>query len=350
MQRRAFVLAPVLAALGSGRARAATTPINVVAEIKSLRIAAGPYAGGFEIAPQGSFNWYFANLGLLPIVQQLSAADLDLYIRSYLDLYLRSLNANFSIDDVQLPSGRANPYNCVKVASDSDDSYAATFLSLVARYLRASNNWSWWDANKARIKEVAYRNLALALKPHGLTSVFQAPRSSTNSIGYLMDNCEVYRGLRDYAALLRERGEPVDATYYDALGTNVASGIVKLFKSTPGAFMPGDAYTAPERSFYAGTTCQVFPQAFGVTEAAPLFSFGWNWLNLNSPGWETGRYDPYPWAVLGLVAAKRGATSQARLQVAMIENKFVTQRALVTINELGFYQRTRNVLGSSPEV
>jgi hypothetical protein len=350
MQRRAFVLAPVLAALGSGLAHAATTPINVVSEIKSLRIPTGPYAGGYEIAPQGSLNWYFTNLGLLPIVQHLTPADLDLYIRTYLDLYLRSLNANFGIDDVHLPSGRADTSNVVKVASDSDDSYAATFLTLVARYLRASNNWTWWDANKARIKEVAYRNLAVTVKPIGLTSVFQAPRSSTNNIGYLMDNCEVYRGLRDYAALLRLRGEPVDATYYDAIATGIAGGIVKLFKSTPGAFMPGDAYLAPENKFYAGTTCQVFPQAFGVTEAAPLFNYGWNWLNKNTPSWEDGRYDPYPWAVLGFVAAKRGNTTKARTQLTMIENKFVTNRAQVTINELGFYQRARAILGSQPDI
>jgi len=41
------------------------TPINVVAEIKALRIPSGPYAGGYELAPNGILNWYFANLGLL---------------------------------------------------------------------------------------------------------------------------------------------------------------------------------------------------------------------------------------------------------------------------------------------
>ena len=53
---------------------------------------------------------------------------------------------------------------------------------------------------------MAYRNIALAVKPNGLTSVFQASRNQTNKAGYLMDNSEVYRGLRDFAAVLRERG------------------------------------------------------------------------------------------------------------------------------------------------
>lgn len=371
MRRRSLLLGVAGAALGASSARAGTvwtvkpaattntttttattstsTAIDAVAQIKALRIASGPYAGGFEIAPNGRLNWYFTNLGLLPIVQYLSAADLDAYIRPYLDLYLRSLNANGSIDDVDFPLGRADPSTFTRVLSDSDDSYAATLLSLAARYLRASGNGAWWDANKARLKEVAYRNLALAVKANGLTSVFQAPRSSTNSIGYLMDNCEAYRGLRDFAAVLRERGD-ADAAYYDGFATSIGNAVAGLYKSASAAFVPGDAYTAVETVFYPGATCQVFAQAFGVTECQTLFDAGWACLNKYAPGWETGGYDPYPWAILGFVAAKRGQSSQASKQLTTIEQKFATNRSLVTINELGFYQRTRSVLAGRADV
>lgn len=324
--------------------------IDALKEIKALRIPTGPYAGAFEIAPNGRLNWYFAHLGLLPIVQFLNPADLETYIRGSLDAYLRNLNPNGSIDDVDFPLGRANTASFTKVLSDSDDSYAATFLSLAARYLRASGNWPWWDANKVRIKDLAYRNIALAAKRNGLTSVFQAPRSQTNSIGYLMDNCEVYRGLRDFAVLLRSRGDAADANYYDLLAGNAATGMVGLFNVAGGAFRASDASPALETTFYPGTTCQVFPQAFGVTELAPLFDRGWAYLNAKSPIWEDGRYDPYLWAVLGFVAAKRGQTVQARAQMASVEKKFASNRPIVTINELGFYQRTRNVLGGGVDV
>ena len=325
--------------------------IDVVAEIKALRIPTGPYAGGYEIAPNGRFNWYFTQLGLLPIVQYLGPADLELYIRSYLDLYLRSLTVSCTIDDVDFPFGRVNTSACKLVASDSDDSYAATFLSLAVRYVRASGNWTWWEANKARLKEVAYRNLALTAKRTGLTAVFQAPRSLGNSTGYLMDNCEAYRGLRDFASMLRERGELNEANYYDLLAANTAGGMVhQLFNVQRGAFIPADTSTGPETSFYPGATCQIFPQAFGVKELTPLFDRGWGFLNTNSPSWEDGRYDPYSWAVLGFVAALRGQTTQAKAQLAAIEKKFATNRSLVTINELGFYQRTRSVLAGIAEV
>jgi hypothetical protein len=327
------------------------TGIDVVAEIKALRIPTGPYAGGYEIAPNGRQNWYFNQLGLLPIVQFLSPADLETYIRSYLDLYLRCITPACTIDDIDMPFGRANTSACVKVASDSDDSYAATFLSLAVRYVRASGNWAWWESNKARLKEIAYRNLAVPAKVSGLTSVFQAPRNQTNSIGYLMDNCEGYRGLRDFASMLRQRGELIEANYYDLLAANAAGGIVaRLYSSSRAAFLPSDAATNPETDFYPGTTCQVFPQAFGLVELTPLFDAGWKYLNTHSPGWEDGRHNPFAWAVLGFVAAKRGLHTQARAQLASVEKAFASNRALVTINELGFYRRTQSVLAGGVDV
>lgn len=329
----------------------AASGIDVIAEIKALRIPTGPYAGGYEIAPNGRLNWYFTQLGLLPIVQYLGPADLELYIRGYLDLYLRSLTASCTVADVDFPFGRVNTSSCKLAPSDSDDSYAATLLSLAVRYIRASGNWAWWEANKARLKEVAYRNLALTAKPSGLTCVFQAPRNQTNSIAYLMDNCEAYRGLRDFASLLRERSELPEANYYDLLAANTAGGMVnQLFNISAGAFTPADSAALPETSFYPGTTCQIFPQAFGVTELAPLFDRGWTFLNIQSPNWEDGRYDPYSWAILGFVAARRGQLTQARAQLAAVERKFATNRSLVTINELGFYQRTRSILAGGMDI
>lgn len=358
MRRRSLIgKAPALAAglffgtgtQAAGSATAAAPQIDAVAEIKALRIPTGPYAGGYELAPNGRLNWYFANLGLLPVVHLLGPADLRTCILPYLNLYLANTDPTTStIADIDFPYGRANTSVFKKVLSDSDDAYASTFLSLASRYVVVSGNWTWWEANKAALKNIAYRNLALTAKPSGLTSVFQAPRSQTNSIGYLMDNCEGYRGLRDFAALLRSRSELPDANYYDLLASNTADGILnQLYKASPKAFSASDASLAPSAVFYPGTTCQVYPQAFGLSELAPQFSGGWNYLDTLSPGWETGRYDPFPWAILGYVAALRRQTTQARAQLASIEKTFAANRGLITINELGFYLRTKAVLSGA---
>ena len=324
--------------------------INVLAEIQALRIPTGPYAGAYEIAPNGLMNWYFANLGLISIVQYLDAPSLDTYVRSYLDLYLSKLKPDLSIMDVHFPYGRANPGNFTLALSDSDDSYAATLLTLAVRYVRASQNWAWWDQHKATLKNMAYRNIALSVKPNGLTSVFQAPRNKTNNAGYLMDNAEVYRGLRDFASMLRERGDVADATYYDQFATNIAAAMGGLFSPGSNAFRMADLSTRTDTSFYPGTTCQVFPQAFDVTELAGYYDRAWNFFSSNTAGWETGRLDPYPWAVLGLAAAKRGQSALARAQLASMEKTFSVNRTLITINELGFYQRTQSVLAGRPDV
>lgn len=324
--------------------------INSVAEIKALRIPTGPYAGAYEIAPNGLSNWYFTNLGLISIVQYLDGPDLDKYIRVYLDLYISKLEPNMSIKDVQFPFGRADTSNINLVLADSDDSYAATTITLAMRYLRASQNWAWWDKNKTKLKDMAYRNIALAVKPDGLTSVFQAPRNQTNNAGYLMDNSEVYRGLRDFAAVLRERGDAADAAYYDSFAKTIATSIATLFSTTTSAFRMADLSTQTETSFYPGTSCQVFPQVFGVSECSAYYDRAWNFLAANSPGWETGKLDPYPFAVLGLAAAKRGLTTLAKAQQLSIEKTFLANRPMITINELGFYQRTKSVLAGRADV
>jgi hypothetical protein len=329
---------------------APTGGINAVEEIKALQIPTGPYAGAYEIAPNGLMSWYFANLGLIAIVQYLDAPGLDKYIRAYLDLYISKLEPNVSIRDVQFPFGRANTSSFTLVLADSDDSYAATLLTLAVRYLRASQNWGWWDQNKGRLKDMAYRNIALSVKPNGLTSVFQAPRNQTNNAGYLMDNSEVYRGLSDFSAMLRERGDVADATYYEQFAKNIATTMAGLFNASTSAFRMADLSTQTETSFYPGTTCQVFPQAFGVTELAAYYDRAWTFLNTNSPGWEKGTLDPYPWAVLGLAAAKRGQTTLANAQLASMEKTFASNRPMVTINELGFYQRTKSVLAGRVDV
>ena len=366
MQRRNFFLgtaaltATILGGVNDSTAQtidactpAASIPaggINAVAEIKALRIPTGAYAGAYEIAPNGLSNWYFTNLGLISIIQYLDGPDLDKYIRTYLDLYLSKLEPDMSIKDVQFPFGRANTSSFNLVLADSDDSYAATTLTLAMRYLRASQNWAWWDKNKTRFKDMAYRNIALAVKPNGLTSVFQAPRNQTNNAGYLMDNSEVYRGLRDFAAMLRERSDTVDAAYYDSFAKNIAASMATLFSTTSSAFRMADLSTQTETSFYPGTSCQVFPQVFGVTECSAFYDRAWNFLAVNSPGWEAGKLDPYPFAVIGLAAARRGLTTAAKVQQLSIEKTFAANRPMITINELGFYQRTKSVLAGRSDV
>ena len=328
-----------------------TQGIDAVAEIKKLQIPTGPYAGGFEIAPNGKFNWYFANLGLIAIIQYLGPNDLSNYILNYLNLYLRSLDPQGVVKDVEFPYGRSNTNAFNVVRSDSDDSYAATFLSLAVRYAKASQNWTWWDANKATLKAIAYRNICAMQKSSGMTRTFQVTDTPYGALSYLMDNCEAYRGLRDFASMLRDRGDLADADYHDLCASRIVAAISQtMYDTARGGFMTSDGDSQATTAFYAGTTCQIFPQAFGLSELSSYYDKGWSYLNKYTPKWEDGHYDPYPWAVLGFVAAKRGESALAQAQMHSIESTFASNPALVTINELGFYQRMKSILAGKPDV
>jgi hypothetical protein len=157
--------------------------------------------------------------------------------------------------------------------------------------------------------------------------------------------------LRDFASILRAGGEATEANYYDTVATGIVNGIAAMmYDSAHSGFIAsdGDAYATTD--FYAGTTCQVFPQAFGVTELSAYYDKAWNYLNKHTPNWEDGRYDPYPWAVLGFVAAKRRDTRRAQAQMGTIESRFATNRAVITINELGFYQRAKSILAGRADI
>jgi len=70
----------------------------------------------------------------------------------------------------------------------------------------------------------------------------------------------------------------------------------------------------------------------------------WRTINALSPGWETSKLNPYPWAILDYVAAKRGETPLAVAKARSIEQLFASNRSLVAINELGFYLLKPSVL------
>ena len=116
----------------------------------------------------------------------------------YLDLYLSRVDARTgTIRDVaDLGTGALQ-------RSDSDDSYAATFLSLATKYRASPGGGRWWGRDRVRLKEIARLVLLDFQRPVGAGPELREPRPRT--VAYLMDNCEVYRGLTDLSRALEGR-------------------------------------------------------------------------------------------------------------------------------------------------
>lgn len=334
--------APVSAVAGALPA----PPFSMSAALGALRIAKGPLAGAFTVAPLGKINWYFANLGLAPFAERIPAA-----VEAYLTLALARLNpANATLADVVPDYGKdpAAPGAGTLVRQDSDDAYAGTLIALAARLDAAHNSSLWWDAHVGLLKRAARNNILALQKPSGLTRTFRNRSWPGADVAYLMDNCEVHSGLVLFAAALRRHGDP-DAARFEAAARAVARGIAGLFDRRAGAFRASDADTAPGARFYPDATAQVFPELHAVTGpglGAAEYDAGWARLGRLAPDWPHLAYDPYPWLLLGTVAAGRDAVGRrlARTQLAAARALYARDPAKVTINELGYFQRTATLL------
>ena len=316
-----------------------TTPLNISAILNDLQIKSGPYKNGFEVAPNGRLNWYFTNLGLITALPSLSEVDINALVIPYLTLYIAKVKADYTIDDVNFPQGRANPSNFTLQPSDSDDSYASSFIYLVYTTTVCLGDDSFYQTNKAAIEAIATHNLVNNRKANGLTSVFQYPRRTSYDVGFLMDNCESHLALTSLKTLS-------GTTAWDASLASIESGLASLFSAADQAFLFSDITSTVQHTFYPDATCQIFPQLCEVNSLSSRFDAGWKFLTKWAPLWDTGIYDSYPWALIGSVAAIRLAGAKSRTQLSYIEGLFVSNRSLVTINEVGFYAYTTRVLAS----
>ena len=326
-----------------------TAGIDVLRAIEQLRVKSGNYTGMYLLAPAGYGNWYFANLGLMGAIPYMTPAELTTKVKPYLNLYISKLRADYTIDDVEFPGGIDFPQNVVTRVSDSDDSYGATIASLALAYVNASGDNAWWLANSAVMEEIVIRNCVSQIKANNLTTTFTVTNVQKRwDIGYFMDNCEVYRGLRDIATLCRKTNV-VKADYFDAAASRVSAGLRALWTGI--GFRYADALlklrypgTADPALLYPDGACQVFAQAFGVSELSDLYTPAYVYLNTNFPKWEAGTYDVFPFAVLSYVAALRGNLEKSQAHMTLMEQKFALDRGKMTLNELGWYARTRSLV------
>ncbi len=348
---------------------------DALGPVRRAKIPSGPYQAGFLVGEGGAvLNWYFANLGLTGFVEHMPDE-----VKNYMALYLSMMDRDARIADLYFPvAGGVVDYgryetrpNGVGQLSDSDDSYAATFLSLVARYRQVTCDDAWVRANLPRLKQIAANNLLRSQWPNGLVHVFQDAAAYPGA--YLEDNAEVYKGLVDFARLLRALGEAAAADEHEAAARRIAQAIQSrlYFDSWPAACPnpAGFAVIWSSADFDAKGNClnatlkmypdgvsQVFPQVFGVPLPAAQYAAGWNFLDTRFPNF-TEPLDglpPYPdhddpWTLLGYAAALDGRTEVARRMLSLTETVHRTDPARVHLNDWGFYRRTQLLLaGQAP--
>lgn len=252
---------------------------------------------------------YFANFAAKTMV------DIDPgRTRAYISWYLDNMNMpdrgglSGTIYDFVVKDGELVP----TYKYDSADSYAATFLSLVAYYCHRTGDLEFITSNLTSIDLAA--QVILELQDHdGLVRVMPGSRTK-----YLMDNSECYRGLLDWAGVLEDLGEEGQARVYTDAALRIAAGIRDVLydpeKEVYAWCMSWYGKRYPKvGKWYPDAVSQVDLIYCGVIqpsseEAARI----WERFNSQFPGWERGvTGDRFPWAKIALAAAMMDDAAKA---------------------------------------
>lgn len=177
----------------------------------------------------------------------------------------------------------------------------------------------------------------------GLTTAKQ--HAADYPFALLEDNCEVYRGLRDFADFLLANELP-DATDFDGYAKSSQAGIVSMFGATAKRWNPVMDLTAtfpPDnpQTYDPDGTSQLFPTAYQVGASASQQASGYTFLDNNYRGWPhtnltVDQQVGYPWLILGYAAALLGHLQDTNTQLRRAEG---LNAKWLSINELGWCQR-----------
>ncbi|WP_151191865.1 hypothetical protein [Desulfotomaculum copahuensis] len=279
---------------------------------------AGNRADG-AIARRPDRQWvtpYFANLAALAMLEEPAAHPL---VERYLDWYLRHLRNDGAIPDHHYD----HSMNLIKITRpDSEDAYAGTYLSLAARYRQKTGQTGWVRENLSGLKKVA-RVITGLMDKDGLTFALADYR-----VKYLMDNCEAYRGLADFAALLQALGDR-EAGYFKERAAAIAGGIEsRLWNRRHACYHPaktGRFGTKIDlKNFYPDAASQAFPALYGLTgpdsdRGAGLYAL----FNRHQPDWATIQPPGYPWTLLALYAAQHGDYERALAKLRHVREAYI---------------------------
>lgn len=282
-------------------------------------------------------NPYFADLAALTLLD--SADKYADRVKAYMEWHFEHLNTadtdcngvDGTIYDytVTLQNGKIVA-ETAKGSYDSTDSYAATFLTVVNKYYEKTGDADYILSRAPDIDRVV--DAMLSTFSFGLT--FAKP---DYEVKYLMDNCEVYEGMKAGMNLLTL----VNDTSLDGMlrlakckmgNELVAQNIEKSLWNADenhyeaGIFADGKAINEFAWSeFYPSATAQLFPITCGVIDADCVrasnlynrFCEEYDWQNFQIP-------DAFCWGNNALAAAMMGDAASVMTYMENYAPKMIT--------------------------
>jgi Bacterial Ig domain len=294
-------------------------------------------ADGAITLSDGSINPYFGNLAAIGMTK-----DSNRYgqVERWMSWYAAHLNN----PDKWGLSGTIYDYTSAEAPTndaDSTDSYAATFVSLAWNYYNNSHGAAapFLQGLRPQIDMVAGVLTNEDLLPNNLRQRDPADHLTYAKpdypIKYLMDNAEVYRGLRDAASLYALAfNDQTRASFFSQQADIVQNAInTKLFNSADNSYYTFlGAPTVDWTSWYTdpsgnpAAVAELFPALQGVIDPnSTLAANLYNRFNASFPNWPNAVQDPgdYPWVLVGYTAALMKDAPRANDFIRMIEQQFI---------------------------
>ncbi|MCL6560288.1 MAG: hypothetical protein K6U74_16140, partial [Firmicutes bacterium] len=267
---------------------------------------------------QGWITPYFSNFAAMALLRDPDNWSL---VERYLDWYLRNLEENGTILDYHYDEN----FDAKTAKPDSEDAYAGTYLSLVCQWHARTGKTAWVKENLVNLKKVA-RAMINLMERDGLTVALASYR-----VKFLMDNCEVFKGLKDFAGLLFSLNDP-EAGYYRARAGIVAGAIEKdLWDSRRHCYKPSKKSWPMSlisgvnlKKFYPDAACQVFPTLYGLIKPGSDRAIRiYKTFNVYQTDWVRIKPPDYPWMILGYCACLHGDYTRAYEKVRYAHEAYI---------------------------
>jgi hypothetical protein len=220
--------------------------------------------------------------------------------------------------------------------ADADDAMLALWLQLLYRVAPDTGIPAEWQesVSKAMSRLAKLRNNHLA--------VYCV--SEQNHVPLFMDNVEIYSALKDIAAAQSRFGDEAGARVTRDEAENLAAGIYKVFwDERDGWFRPSIQKNKP--AFYPDVVAQVYPWLGNLPMAGDPRAAWQNWKSKFASAWLEAKYDPHPWGLIALAAAKEGDETSAVCWLAHSQSLRYSTRWNVL--EEAVYQGLQHQLGDA---
>jgi hypothetical protein len=246
---------------------------------------------------------------------------------------------------------------------DASDSYAALLLAVAYKYYAKGGSVAFLTSDRIKEKLEIVVNVVLSLQDpiDGLTW-----GKATWPVKYLMDNCEVYLGLKSMEKLERDvYGDRKASNVYKTAAKKVKNGIqnelyndaVSLYRYAK--FEDGTYAEADLNVWYPGTAHLAWPHLFEVIEPQELTAqnqmseLNNRWDGDPKPDWTRDVIDKkgFTWPSIGYAALLAGDSPRAQACAALIVYlKLPDFPYPFTVDEAGWLLRTLVVLSGRQSV